>query len=61
MKYPQFSLFILLQTLASGHCGHDRMIVDLHLPIKSVPITTIVVSSTNGQVYLIELYVIEFS
>jgi hypothetical protein len=28
-----------------GHCGHDRMVVGLQLPVESVPITTKVVSS----------------
>jgi hypothetical protein len=42
--------------------GHDRMVVDLKLPMQSVSITTQVVSSNpaHGEVYLIQLSVIKF-
>ena len=44
-----------------GH-GHDRMVVDLQLPVQSVPITTKVVSSNpvHGEVYSMQHYVIKF-
>ena len=44
-----------------GWC-RDRMVVDLQLPMRSVSITTQVVSSNpvHGEVYLIQLYVIKF-
>ena len=37
----------------SGRRGHDHMVVDLQLPMQSVPITTDVVSSNldQGEVY----------
>ena len=39
------------------------MVVDLQLPVQSVPITTEVVSSNSahGQVYSIQHYVIKFA
>ena len=42
--------------------GHDRMVVDLKLPMQSVSITTQAVSSNpaHGEAYLIQLYVIKF-
>ena len=46
-----------------GGChGRDRMVLDLHLPVQSVPITTKVVSSNpfHGEVYSIQHYVIKF-
>ena len=44
-----------------GRRGSDRM-VDLKLPMQSVPITTKVVSSNpvHGKVYSIQHYVIKF-
>ena len=44
-----------------GH-GYDRMVVDLQLPVQSVPITTKVVSSNpvHGEVYSMQHYVIKF-
>ena len=43
-------------------CGRDRMVLDLQLPVQSVPITTKVVSSnpTHGKVYSILHFVIKF-
>jgi hypothetical protein len=41
-----------------GRRGHDRMVVGLLLPMKSVPITTNVVSSNHPQA--IQHYVIKF-
>ena len=42
--------------------GRDRMVVDVQLPVQSVPITTKVVSSNpaHGEVYSIQHYVIKF-
>jgi hypothetical protein len=42
--------------------GRDCMVVDLQLPMQSVPITTKAVSSdpVNGEVYSIQHYVIKF-
>jgi hypothetical protein len=42
--------------------GHDRMVVELKLPMRSMSITTQSVSSypAHGEVYLIQLYVIKF-
>ena len=36
-----------------GRCGRDRMVLDLQLPMQSVPITTDIVSSNldQGEVY----------
>ena len=45
------------------HCGRDCMVVlDLQLPMQSVPITINVVSSNpaHGEVYSIQHYVIKF-
>ena len=46
-----------------GRHGHDRMVVDLQLPVQSVPITTKVVSSNpvHGEVYSMQHYVIKLS
>ena len=40
----------------------DRMVIGLHLPVQSVPITTKVVSSNpvHGKVYSIQHFVIKF-
>ena len=48
--------------LTRGHRGRDRMVVDLQLPVQSVPITTKVVSlnPVHGEMYLIQHYVIKF-
>ena len=46
----------------NGRCGRDRM-VDLQLPVQSVPITTKVASSNHpahAEVYSIQHYVIKF-
>jgi len=45
-----------------GRRGLDHMVVDLQLPVQSVPITTKVVSLNplHGEVYLIQHYVIKF-
>ena len=45
-----------------GRRSRDRMVVDLQLPVRSVPITTEVVSSSSvhDEVYSIQLYVIKF-
>jgi hypothetical protein len=42
--------------------GRDRMVVGLQLPVKSVSITTKVVSlnPVHGEVYLIQYYMIKF-
>ena len=42
--------------------GRDHMVVELQLPVQSVPITTKVVSSKPvcGEVYSIQHYVIKF-
>ena len=44
-----------------GHHGHDRIVVGF-TTTQSIPINTIVVSLnlTNGEVYLIQLFVINF-
>jgi hypothetical protein len=44
-----------------GCRGHEHM-VDLQLPVQSVPIATKVVSSNsaNGEMYLVQHYVIKF-
>ena len=35
-----------------GHCGRDRMVVDLQLPVQSLPIATDVSSNLDqGEVY----------
>jgi hypothetical protein len=46
----------------TGRRGRDCMVLDLHLPIQSVTITTNVVSSnpTHGEVYSIQHYAIKF-
>jgi hypothetical protein len=48
--------------MIQGSHGRDRMVVDLQLPVQSVPITTKVVSSNpvHGKVYSIQHYVIKF-
>jgi hypothetical protein len=48
--------------LTRGHRGRDRMVVDLQLPVQSVPITTKVVSlnPVHGEMYSIQHYVIKF-
>ena len=45
-----------------GCHGRDDMVVELQLPVQSVPITTKVVSSNpiHGEVYSIQRYVIKF-
>ena len=45
-----------------GRLGRDRMVLDLLLPMQSLPITTDVVSSNpvHGEVYSIQLCVIKF-
>ena len=48
--------------ISKGRHGHDHMIVDLQLPLQSVPIITNVVSSNlvHGEVYSIQHYVRKF-
>ena len=58
-------LFIpLIPNCCWGHCGrdHDHMVVAFTtmIPMQSVPITTNVVSSNHGEVYMIQNYVIKF-
>jgi hypothetical protein len=60
-----FSFIILILYRSSNTMGAVVVIVwllDLQLPMQSVPITTDVVSSTSvhGEVYLIQHYVIQF-
>ena len=45
-----------------GPCGRDHMVVDLQLPMQSVPITTkvVILNPAHGKVYLIQHYVIKF-
>ena len=45
-----------------GHRGRDRTILDLQLPVQSVPITTKVTSSNpvHDEVHSIQNYVIKF-
>ena len=45
-----------------GRCGRDGKLLDLQVPVQSVPITTKVVSSNtaHGEVYSIFHYVIKF-
>jgi hypothetical protein len=43
-------------------CDHDCLVVDLHLPVQSVPITTKIVSSKpfHGELYSIQHNVKKF-
>jgi hypothetical protein len=51
-----------MNCFVGGRRGRDRMILDLQLPMQSVPITTNVVSSNpvHGEVYSMQHYVIKF-
>jgi cobalamin biosynthesis protein CbiG len=51
-------VYLLYIILIGGHHGRNRMVVDLQLPMQSVPITTKVTSSNPayGEVYSIQHY-----
>ena len=40
---------MVIHFLQRGRRGRDRMVVDLQLPVQSVPITTEIVSSNPAQ------------
>ena len=52
----------MIHFLQRGRRGRDRMVVDLQLPVQSVPITTEIVSSNpaHGEMYSMPYYVIKF-
>jgi len=58
----QYLLFIYYCEGPSWTWSYGSWIYNFQLPMKSVPITTKVVSlnPTHGKVYLIQLYVIKF-
>jgi hypothetical protein len=53
---------IHLHSTRWGRRGRDRMVVGFIAPVRSVPITTTIVSSNpvHGEVYSIQHYVIKF-
>ena len=54
-------LVVFYYNSGGGHSGRKCMILDLLLPMQSVPITTNVSSNpARGEVYLIQHYVIKF-
>jgi hypothetical protein len=49
--FPEFFLWKAIYTILRGRHGRDRMVVDLKLPVQSVPITTEAVETHSGKVY----------